>query len=373
MRSREFLLCSAALALLAGAGFLVLGGEALADVDPPAGMVTTTPTTGPGDQPASDLGAQPDVATGTLPAAAAVATAPPAARVDTHGWTKGVVKGDIQLAVSVLDRIQSITVEIVEARNPIAADGRVQLPTRLITPVARGRGTPTFEIHDVPFSEYPYVVSVRSPGLNGSRCTVTIDARTPLVDDLVLAITPGTPFTILVRDQDSAPFPGIDLAVQPVGEPAGRPAHKGTTDNFGSLVLEDVLAGDYELFASQAGLPLGSPKTLTVQPGGRTQVQGQSHTLTIERGVPVQVTVHDRAGYPYVDAKVTATATDRIKLTVRETVTNQVGIAAFSHLQPGTWQITVTKDRFHLWDKQVTVKPNQDPIYLDALLIPVQR
>src|SRR5690606_38094270 len=126
-----------------------------------------------------------------------------------------------QLAVSVLDRIGSIAVILEEQRSSFAGDGSVRRPTKLHATVHRGRGTPTFELRDVPFSEYPYVVAVVAPGLNGSRCTVTVDERTPLVDDVVLSILPGTPLTLLVRDQDAVPFHGVDIAGIPVGEPAG--------------------------------------------------------------------------------------------------------------------------------------------------------
>ncbi len=375
MRPRELILLSGIMALLGIAGLFVLGRDAYADVVSPAGSMDTAPAVPGAGEAAPPPQDDPRPAEATAPTLVAAPLAAPVAarangpRLDTSGWTKGVVKGDIQLAVSVLDRIRSITVEVVEARNPVGG----KLPTRLIVPVERGNGTPTFEVHDVPFSEYPYVVSVLSPGLNGSRRTLTIDAATPLADDLVLSITPGTPFTILVRDQDTAPFTGVDLTLQPIGEPAGRPPQSGTTDNFGSLVFEDVLAGDYHLFANQAGQALVPPRTVTVQPGGYSRVQGQSHTLVIERGVPVQVKVHDRNFFPYVDAVVTATATDRIKLTVQEKPTDQQGVATFAHLQPGTWQITVTKEGFHLWDKQITLKPYQDPVTLDATLVPVRR
>lgn len=374
MRSRDLIVLASASALLAIAGFFVFGSEVFAEVQPPEGTAAPAEPAGhPGDVAAA-AAASPDApAAQTAAPVVVAASAGTHDRIDTHGWTKGVVKGDIQLAVSALDRIQSIAIEVVEARNPITADGRVQLPTRLIVPVTLGRGTPTFEVRDIPFSDYPYFVTVLSPGLNGSRRTVAIDAKNPLIDNLLLSITPGAPLTILVRDQDAVPYCGLDLAVLPVGEPAGRPTHKGTTDNFGSLVLENVLAGDYQIFASHAGTPVQDPQTISVQPGGHIKVQGQSHTMTIERGLPVQVTVSDRAGNPYVDTLVTATATDRIKLTVREATTNGIGIASFPHLQPGTWQITIAKDRFHRWDQQVTLKQGQDPLYLEARLVPVQR
>ncbi len=369
MTSRDTWILGGALALAGLAGFAWFGQSAAAEQMPPPAAVAPAP---PADAaPAPDPGdfAAPLAA----PLASAGGDAPKAARVReaTQGWTKGVVKGDIQLAVSVLDRIQSISVVVEEARSEFT-NGTFHRPTKRIVPVARGRGTPTFEVQDVPFSEYPYVVSVYSPGLNGSRCTVTVDANTPLVDDIVLAITPGTPLTLLVRDQDQAPFVGVEVAAIAVGEPAGRPSHKGVSDNFGAIVFENVLAGDYQLLASLAGQPLVEPRTISVPAGGRSSVRPHSHTLLIERGIPVHLQVHDAGGYPVVGAKVVAIATDRIKLTTYETATDHQGNASFSRLQPGTWQLTVTMDRWQLWDTQRTLQPHQDPLHLDVKLVPLR-
>lgn len=354
-------------ALCAAAAALCLRPAAGPALPPPDAEPAPVAAPGPDDTPA-------DVAPATSPIAPVAATArPEPSRVDTTGWTSGIVRGDIQLAVSILDRIQSITVEVVEARSAFGADGSVKLPTRLLATVERGRGTPTFEVRGVPFSEHPYVVLVHSPGLNGSRTIVTVDQKQPLHDGLVLAITPGVAFALLVRDQDMTPYVGLDVALQPLGEPAGRPPRVGRTDNFGSLVLPDTLAGEYELRATQDGLLVRDPERIVVQPGSRAAVPGQAHKLVIERGVPVQVTVVDRIGRPIADAKVTATATDRLKLTVRESASDAGGVARLPLLQGGTWQLSIALEGYHLWDRQISVKPFQDPVHLDARLVPIAR
>jgi hypothetical protein len=205
---------------------------------------------------------------------------------------------------------------------------------------------------------------------------VTIDEAHPLVDDVMLAITPGSPFSILVRDQDASPYTDIDIFMRAVGEPAGRPPHRGVTDNFGSLVFGDVLAGDYQVQVTQGGQALCEPHTVSVQPGlvtYGTKVQGQSLPLTIPRGVPVQLLVHDAAGYPLPDSRVTATALDRIKLTTAETTTDFGGRAHFHHLQVGRWQITVERDLFQRHDQTLALKSGQEPAYLDVKLIPIRR
>jgi hypothetical protein len=201
---------------------------------------------------------------------------------------------------------------------------------------------------------------------------ITVDATKAVVDNVMLRITPGTPLSIIVRDQDATPYIDLDVALLPIGEPAGRQSMKGSTDNQGSIVFDDVLAGDYQVLATQGGLPVIEPQTMTVQEGGRRTLHSQSYPLTIERGVPVQVRVHDRNFYPYVGAKVVATATDRIRLTQRDATTDALGIASFAHLQPGTWQITVTQDKCHRWDQQLTLKQYQDPVVIDASMVPIR-
>ena len=382
MSSRVLSILFGALGLGAVAGIAFFGQDTFAETLPPAPLdgekANALPT---GDSDNVDLSPADSGHVDSGPAAANVAVPAVVSATDeptresTVGWTKGIVRGDIQLAVSVLDRLETIHVFLEEARNEFQ-DGKFHRRQRLVATVTRGRGTPTFEVTDVPFSEYPYVVSVSAKGLNGSGRTLTIDAKTPLVDDVVLRITPGAPLSLLVRDQDATPFQGLDISVLPVGEPAGRDGMQGTTDNFGSLVFDSVLAGDYQVIASLNGQPLIDPQTISVQPGMKmfsSKVQGQNHTMTIERGVPVQVSVHDRAGYPIVDAKVTATATDRIKLTTRELPTNDQGRVEFTHLAPGTWQISVVKDKFYLWDCQRTLRLGQDPVVLDVTLKPAHQ
>ena len=78
--------------------------------------------------------------------------------------------------------------------------------------------------------------------------------------------------------------------------------------------------------------------------------------------------VNDTAGYGVADAKVTATAMDRIKLTQVEAITNAGGRAEFTHLTPGTWHLVVEKEKFERRDLQVTIKKGQQPEFRDLHL-----
>lgn len=365
MRPRDTLILLGTLAVCAAAGLVWMTQDTYAVELPPSPAAAAAPAAANG--PVGDVGvAEASAVSGdhAIPVAA-TADANGPARTDTRGWTSGIVRGDIQLAVSVLDRLQSITVIVEEARSAIAADGSFHNPHRLVAPVRRDAGTPTFEVRDVPFSEYPYVVSVYSPGLNGTRRTVTIDEHTPLVDDVVLTITPGAPYSILLRDQDSAPYAGLDVLLQPVGEPLGRRADKRTSDNFGSVVFEDVLAGDYRIVVTLNGQQLGEPQALTVPAGAvnfqSARAQSQGYTVVIPRGMPLEVAISDTAGYGVADAKVTATAADRLKLTVLEAVSGYSGKAEFAHLTPGSWQLDIEKDGYQRSHRMVTITAGQTP------------
>lgn len=293
-------------------------------------------------------------------------------RENTAGWTKGIVRGDVQIAVSILDQIQSISVVVEELRNPLTPDGKpFRHPHSIIQKVELGVGTPTFEVKDIPFSEYPYSVSLYVPGLNGGSRTITIDEKTPLCDDVVLAITPGSPFSVLLRDQDRTPYAGVDVRLIPVGNPPGRPPQQGTTDNFGSAFFEQVLAGDYQIVTGQQGLPLAAPEVINVQPSARmfgSKVQAQSYSMTIERGQALEVFALC-GGYRVADVKVRLQATDRLKLTQLEAMTDYNGRAEFPHLTPGVWQIDFIKDDFQRATRQITIKDGQPPVPVEGKLV----
>ena len=368
MRPRDLAILCGVLCLGAAAGIAILSQDTFAEQLIPPPPAESPPAAADVTAPPAEAEPLPAVATGHLHRVDDVLPTGSGARrhrTDTAGWTKGMIRGDIQLAVSALDRLQSISVVVEEARSAIGPDNRFQRVHKLIVPVKLGVGTPTFEVPDVPFSEYPYRVMAHAPGLNGSWRHVTIDQDHALVDDVVLTITPGTPFSLLVRDQDAAPYPKLDVTMQPVGEPLGRSWQKGITDNFGSIVFEQVLAGDYTLEVADNGELLLEPRTITVQPGTRghnAAVVGQSQSLVIPRGIPVRLQVHDPAGYGIADAKVTALATHVIKLKELNKTTDAGGFVDFAHLQPGTWAIAIEKEGCHRVDFQLNLKAGQDPV-----------
>jgi len=370
MQKRNILILALLAAFAASIGLVMIGEDSLAiELAPPADVDSS----GNGDEVASDPLDDPDPipAVGGTQGIPVAATSSGPDRTNTTNWTAGVVRGDIRIATSVLDRLDTISVTIAELRSAIGDDGKFTPPFRKTVPVEIGIGTPTFKIHDIPFSDYPYVVSVNSPGLNGGRRTVTITSETPLYD-VVLKITPGRPYTVLVRDQDRNPYPQIEVRLRPEGEPLGRKEHIGTTDGYGSAVFESLLAGDYLLVAGMRGIPLADPEIVTVQSDARVygnKIQGQGYTLVVQRGVPVKIFIGDAGGYGIAGASVKLQATDRVKLTVIPGVSGYNGNVEFPHVTPGKWMIQVTKQNHTPWTRQITITDGQLPELLTAKLV----
>lgn len=361
MQSRDALLLIGALCLFAGVGVVFLGKESMAEEIPPSANAPVEPV-GPRPMPAAPVDAV--VAPTGDEVAPVTATMSRKERSVGDRALTGTVRGDIQLAVSVLDRIGKITIHVEEARRPVNEKGEYFAPRKFTVPATMGLGTPTFEVTGIPFSEYPWVVTAFAPGLNGTQRTIVLNEQTPVVDDIVLAITPGGPFTVLLRDQDLAPYSGVDVLMQPVGEPLGRAPQRGVSDNFGSVVFENVLAGEWTIHASQGGQALVDPSRISMQPGTSVvspRFQTQGCTVTIPRGFALQLRIADVNGYGLADATASATATDRSKLTVLEAASDHGGNLAFPHLTPGEWQIDVMKTDFQRSTRKITIKVGELP------------
>ncbi|MCB9879795.1 MAG: carboxypeptidase regulatory-like domain-containing protein [Planctomycetes bacterium] len=360
MKNRTLSILVGALCIGAAAVVAFFSQETQAQTMVPHGTEAPAPLPGDSDAPGTMIGqaAEGDFRKSGGPIAA---VAGDHRDDELVGATKGIIRGDIQLAVSVLDRLGSINVIVEEARNAFADRGGFTRPKRYVVPVERGIGTPTFEVRDVEFSEYPYTVTVYAAGLNGSSSTVVVDRDHPRVEDVLLRITPGAPFSILLRDQDGQAHPDVLVDLLPVGTPHGRPRHQGTSDNFGSVVFENVLAGGYELVASTGGQRLIEPQQVTIAAGEMVKVQGQGHVVTIPRGLPLDLQISDTVGYGIQDAKVTAVLTDRRKLTEVTLTTDPIGRVHFPHLQPGVWQITIEREQFQRIDMNVTLKADEPP------------
>ncbi|MEC7583315.1 MAG: hypothetical protein VYE77_03275 [Planctomycetota bacterium] len=286
-----------------------------------------------------------------------------AERPNTESWTSGQIYGDIPLAASIVNRIESISIVIDEIRNLRSTGPR---PFRKVVPVKLGIGTPTFHIRDIPFSSYAYSVRVHSPGLNGAQQTVAITKDQPLADNLKLPLTPGAPFSLRLGDQDRAPIAFTKVLMVPTGAPLGRPNLHGESDNFGSLIFENVLAGDYEVLVGEPDAPLVDPAPiLTVQPGvimaRNGAIQPQGEYLTVPRGVPLTIRVYGPGGYPLESVMIRAQHTEKKILTELKAETDVRGEAFFPRLLGGVWQIDAQLKNFTNRTRQVTIDSKNPP------------
>lgn len=358
MPPRELILAAGTALLLGAAGLLVFGGG---PAQPDEGTGPGAPGQGASlTEVASDAAAE---ATTPAPVEAVADAGLHRPQIDTANWTSGVIVGDVQIAVSALDRIQSIGVVVEECRNPIQLQGKIVAPWKRFEPVKLAIGTPTFEVRDVPFSPHGYVVRVHSPGLNGSQQTVAVTADRPY-HEVLLSITRGAPYSVLLRDQDQAPVAGTDVVLMPNGDPPGRPTYSGRSDNFGVTVLEEVLAGDYRIFVGHVQRPLCEPVDVAVFPAIRVvrgKVQGQGTTIAVPRGTPLVVAVVDVAGYGVEGANVKVLATDRTRLSVLEAQSDWSGRATFPFLSPGSYQVDVWKRDFERGSRSIHVKEGEAP------------
>lgn len=366
MRPRDLLLCIGALALTAAAGFVALGEPTAAGTLAPPHVPIELAAPAPDDPPEQRYADVEVVDAGPARRSDQGVVEPLfSAPVDTTGWTKGVIRGDVRLAASTIDQITSMQIVIDELRALHTYTDPTVSPFRMTVPVELGIGTPTFEIKDVPFSDYGYVVRVHVPGLNGSQQTVSINAETPLADNVVLSVTSGAPFSLLLRDQDQLPIGLTEVRLRPVGEPQGRPWQDARTDNFGSAVFACVLAGDYQVLIGPAGqYLLDPPPVITMQPGGRvfagSVVQPQGQTLQVPRGQPLKVVARN-FGYGVEGVAIRLQALDRVKLTVLPGQTDVRGEFVFPHVLPGVYQLDLHKDGFLRRSKQLTITKDEAP------------
>lgn len=372
MNTRKLSLLIATLCAIAAAGITFFSQGVQAVEVPPGDYssdIHVDPVIAPGDQ------VEPIAIEGSLQKSSGPISVSTSDRKpeNTKDWTSGIIRGDVKLAVSVLDKLGSITVIVEELRSSHGNGSDQRPPARLYAQVTRGEGTPTFKVTDVPFSDYPYRVTLHATGLNGSQKTVSVtNTEDGRLHDIVLSITPGAPFSILLRDQDSGFHTDIDVLMRPVGLPNGRQRLAGKSDNFGSVVFESVLAGGYELVPTADNKPFGDPESVTVLPGTRNygrKIQGQGHVMVIPRGVRVDVRVHDRNGYGMEGATVTAVATDRRSAPPVEGETDGIGRLRFNNLAPGTWQFTIKFKGFQRVDQQLTLRKNQKPLQKDFRIV----
>ena len=300
-------------------------------------------------------------------------------RPDSLGMTSGLIRGDIALSPEVVQRITSIAVVVQELA---ASDGAGQ-PFSRTKKVTMGRGTPTFEIGNIPFSRNGFSVRVLSPGLNGSEQIVGLTETDPIAD-VVLGISSPVTFSVLLRDQFQGWVTSTKVIMQPVDLPLRRDWLNGETDNVGSVLFEEVLAGDYMVFVDNISSPLVEPVRVTVQPPGTTfqpevayvrgqPVKNQFTSITVPLGQALNVSVTGPAGYGLKDAKLSMLSTSSVRYQPYEGITDYNGRHVFPHLPPGEYQRDVELTGHQRWSRNVRWKDGEVPPQVVVRLIPLRK
>ena len=291
----------------------------------------------------------------------------------------GIIRGHVSLSTSVLDRLDAVTITIVEAINLLPASGnasgsnvapvqkRAPFTTSRMLAVAKHKGTPTFTIEGVPFSPYGYTVYAIAPGLNGTELHAVVTKDHPIAD-VVLGITGGTPFSVLVRDQQQIPLPNVLVTLMPSGTPLGRPMLQKPTDTFGSVLFESVLRGPYKVHAGPLYAQLCDPKDQDVL--AESGHVAQSLVMVVPRGNDLPVQVFGPSGAGLADVAIEAYATDTQQFRKYEGKTDYSGQFTFKHLPAGNYQVTIKAEAYDHFARTWQVPETEPSKALIARLVP---
>ena len=166
--------------------------------------------------------------------------------------------------------------------------------------------------------------------------------------------------------------------------PLGRPWLNRETDNYGSVLFEEVLAGDYLIFVDNTSSPLVKPVRVTVQPPGpvfqpelaylRGQpVKNQFVRITVPRGQALVISVSGPAGYGLKDARLSMLTTSSVLYQPYEGVTDYNGRHVFSHMPHGEYQLDVELPGHQRRSRNVRWKEGEDPPQVEVRLIPLRK
>lgn len=280
--------------------------------------------------------------------------------------TTGMIRGDITLAAAVVPTLETVIVRVVEAVQPTHG-APPPFTMQHVIRFAPSDGTPRFALDDIPFSSAGYVVHAFAAGLNGTEQVVQLNADHP-VADVVLGIHPGTPFSLLLRDQDLGPIVDTDVTMMPVGSPLGRPTYAKRADTFGAVVFENVLRGQYQVLVGPLTQPLLEP--VPVEVFATSGVQVQSKTIVVPRGESLTVNVFGLGGHGMAEIEVKVTSGSDTRFREFKQPTNWGGTATFEHLVPGTYWVNVLDPRYEPRTLPAHVKAGEKPNAVEVRLVP---
>lgn len=276
----------------------------------------------------------------------------------------GLIRGDVTLAASAVDKIDAITIRIVEAMADDVS-GHKPFTCQFTLPFQPRDGTPKFAFDDIPFSDFGYVVQAFAAGLNGTEQTVVVNADHPIAD-VLLGVHPGTPFSVLLRDQDLAPLANVEVTLTPEQHPPGRPAYRKVTDSFGAAVFEDVLRGPYLAHIGPMAQPIHPPEKIEVL--ASSGLQAQSKTIVVPKGESLTVNVYNAVGHGVSDVEVKLSSGSDVRYREMKQPTDWSGRVVFEHLVPGSYWVNVTDPRYQPRTVPAVVRANEKPKDIEVRL-----
>lgn len=281
----------------------------------------------------------------------------------------GIVRGDVSLSTAVVEKLDAVTITIVEAINivPGQPGKRAPFTTSKLVPIDKHGKTPTFAIEGIPFSVYGYDVHAIAPGFNGSELHAVVTKEHPIAD-VVLGITGGTPLSVLVRDQQMAPLQSVLVTLMPTGAPLGRPMVQKATDNYGTVLFDSVLRGAYKVHAGPLYALLCDPKDFEVV--ADSGHKPQTMTFLVPRGNDLPVQVFGPSGVGLADVAIEVYATETTQFRKYQGKTDYSGQFTFKHLPPGRYQVTIQAESYGRFDRQWQVPESEAAQPVIARLIP---
>ncbi len=278
--------------------------------------------------------------------------------------TSGMISGSLTLDTSILDQLHSYTIYVTEDVNQNANPTQAKTPFHLrrTFPIDLSLGTPHFDLENIPFSRHPYRVRVMAAGLNGTEQRVSLQAHNPIAD-VNLGIMPGVIYSILLRDQRLNPRANLPVLMASSPKSGGRNSYFGTSNGFGVVLLEGVLAGEYQIFVGPQNAPLNQDTTVQVLAQNAVMHKGRpSHqAVTVEVPIGQKMTVEVTTQYAYAikDADLKIYQLETSNYYSFKGKTDEAGRHTFPPLPDGTYQLDVSHPKYNRRSKRLKIKEGE--------------
>jgi len=282
---------------------------------------------------------------------------------------RGMISGRIVVSTKVIGKISSYVIVVQEDFNTNGRKEGDPLPffKKKTYPAKFSAGVPFFDIEDIPFSRHPYRVSVIARGVNGSSATTYITAESPLGSDgdVELSLTPGSYYSIRLRDQRQVARPNLPVRMIPVGDSlVARETQIGKSDRSGCVLFEDVVKGDYEIRVGPETAPLAPPMKVQIHAAfasfsqGRPTVQGT--VVLVPDGHHVTIEIISRWGYGVENAALKAWQLEVQRYYEFKGKTDRAGRFQFENVPFGIYQLSVQSPHNGMRDLKFKVEKDKD-------------